>query len=150
MKKYILFLLIGIVSLGCITGCKQEKKEETKEIENRWHKTITPSSGLTEEEKTLFEEAKEGYTGLNLDAIALLAKQEDYETNYMFLCKGTTISNRPVISLKMVLVSKAREEKAAIKEIKEFDLSSYAGKDVERKRPAAFGCVVGCQICRQF
>ena len=138
MKKIISITLLILIASILITGCSNQK-EETKEVVGGWLKTYTRESNLTEEEKIMFEEAMNTYKELKLEPVTLIGTQIVSGTNYMFLCKGTTISNRPVSNWKMVIVYKDLQGKSTITSVKDFNLDEYAGNNKASKETELVG-----------
>lgn len=76
---------------------------------------------LTKELIELFQKASEGYTGLNLTPLELLATQVVAGTNYRFLCDSTTVTAEPVEAKKIVTVYEDLEGNASIINVEDYE-----------------------------
>lgn len=142
MKKKLFILTLAVVLCLTITACGKEKEEEkeNEEVETGenihmvggWETVLTDKQvGLEEAEIKIFNDAKEKYTGLKIEPVALLGKQLVAGTNYMFLAKGTPIVQNPTTSYKIVVVYNDLQGKSSITSVLDFDFSKYTNKNVD-------------------
>ena len=82
-------------------------------------------AGISEDGEAAFSKAIEGFTGVGLKPIVLLATQTVSGKNYKFLCRGTTVTADPVTSLYVTTVYQDTEGKCTITENQVFDLTAY-------------------------
>ena len=138
-KKYILGVLIIalcliIVMVLCFKLSKHNNKENTNENEvtGGWLvNTDIKSLSISKEALKVFDEAAKEYTGMSLEPVALLGSQVVAGTNYMFLCKGTTVTTTPETSLKIVIVYNDLKNNAEITSVNDFDYTKYVNKSIE-------------------
>lgn len=133
MNKKIVTTLLIIAFAMLFTGCsKKEDNNKTDEEKVNWtvnmdNKALT----IPKEAKKAFESATKKYTGMTFEPIALLGTQVVSGKNYMFLCKGTTVTQEPVSSYQIVTIYNDLKNVASVKEVTEFDASKYIGKNIE-------------------
>ena len=82
---------------------------------------ITPS--LTEDSGEVFEKAEAGFTGIGLEPAALLATQVVAGKNYLFLCRGYTITENPVPGWYFTVVYQDLDGNAKITDVQKLDLT---------------------------
>lgn len=82
-------------------------------------------AGISAEGEAAISKALEGFTGVNLKPIVLLGTQLVSGTNYMFLCRGNTVTENPVTSLYVTVVYEDLEGNCTITDNKVFDLNTY-------------------------
>lgn len=139
MKRKVFGILCMLTLLFGLTACGK-KKEENNAPENNnpgnnevilggWNLNLDAKSVVTEDELKLFNKAKEEYDGVELEPIALLATQVVAGKNYMFLCKGTTVTLEPKTSYKMVVVYKDLEGNASITNVEDFSITEYISRE---------------------
>lgn len=139
MKKKVFGIICMLTLLLGLTACGK-KKEEIKTPENNnqennevvlggWNVNLDAKSIVSEDELKLFNKAKEEYDGVELEPIALLATQVVSGKNYMFLCKGTTVTLEPKTSYKIVVVYNDLEGNAEITNVTDFDVKEYLKRE---------------------
>ena len=89
------------------------------------------SMNISKDAMNAFNRAAEDYTGMTFEPIALLGTQVVAGTNYMFLCKGTTVTKNPETSLKIVIVYNDLNDKSEITSVSDFDYTKYVSKNIE-------------------
>jgi hypothetical protein len=100
--------------LTTLVACGTPQKNETEEINNGignemivggWtsNNDIKPLN-IPKDAMDAFDRAAKEYDGMTFEPIALLGSQVVAGKNYMFLCKGTTVTQNPKTSLKTVIV----------------------------------------------
>lgn len=82
--------------------------------------TAPEKPGVTDEAKAALEKALNGLGGAQHDAKALLGTQVVSGTNYMLLCKITTVTAEPVSHYSIVTVYEDLEGNASISETHDF------------------------------
>ena len=82
--------------------------------------TAPEKPGVTDEAKAALEKALNGLGGAQYDAKALLGTQVVSGTNYMLLCKITTVTAEPVSHYSIVTVYEDLEGNASISETHDF------------------------------
>ena len=134
MKKSLTVLaaaaMAGTLILG---GCAkpeavEAEKPETAEdtVLGGWTCTdIGKVAGISAEGEAAISKALEGFTGVNLKPVVLLGTQLVSGTNYMFLCRGNTVTENPVTSLYVTVVYEDLEGNCTITDNKVFDLNTY-------------------------
>lgn len=129
MKKYI---LIFVLFISCIvmSGCKHENEVNNTPLLGGWQNIFNKQNNvLSEEEKYIFDKAKERYTDLELEAVSILGKQVVAGTNYMYLAKAT--NKNGVESYKIVVLYYDLEGYSSITKVTDFDYAKYVNKDLE-------------------
>ena len=76
--------------------------------------------------KKAFKDATKKYAGVIFVPMAYYGKQVVSGTNYVLICKATTVTKKPVTSLKKVTIYVNLKGKAKITGVKNFNLASYA------------------------
>ena len=89
------------------------------------------SMNISKEAMNAFNRATEDYTGMTFEPIALLGTQVVAGTNYMYLCKGTTVTQNPETGLKIVIVYNDLNDKSEITSVSDFDYTKYVSKNIE-------------------
>ena len=115
MKKVFLSLLLVAALVG-LTACG--KKEEYKDILD------AKEAYLNEEAKEVFDKAFEDYAPLEVEPVALLAKQVVAGTNYMYLAKGHE-KGVDVDTYKIVVIYKSLDGKYLVTSSKDFEYTKY-------------------------
>ena len=134
MKKKLLLLLLLVGAILFVSGCgktEEKKSEEVKKVGGWEVDTSAKKLNIPKEAQKAFERATENYDGLELEPVALLGTQVVSGTNYMFLCKGTTVTEKPSTDYKIVVVYNNLKDKSSIKGVEDFDLNMYIFKDNE-------------------
>lgn len=142
MKKKYFILTLAVILCFTITACgkEKEKEKENEEVETGenvhmvggWETVLTDKQvGLEESEIKIFNDAKEGYTGLKIEPVALLGKQLVAGTNYMFLAKGTPAVQKPTTSYIIVVIYNDLQGKSSITSVLDFDFSKYTNKNID-------------------
>ena len=75
--------------------------------------------------KKAFNNATKKYVGMTFVPMAYYGKQVVAGTNYVLICKATTVTKKPVTSLKKVTIFVNLKGKAKITKVKNFKLASY-------------------------
>ncbi|MBQ6547061.1 MAG: hypothetical protein IJL74_03580 [Bacilli bacterium] len=129
MKKIFIFALILCI---CLVGCGKKSSSSESEIVGGWTaNNDIKAVNIPEDASKALNKATESYDGMTFEPVALLGKQVVSGTNYMFLCKGTTVTEKPVTSLKMVVVYNDLKGNASVSSVKDFDYTKYVSKDIE-------------------
>lgn len=143
MKKIFVSTLVVLCLFMVACGKKEDKKDENvvnepteteKEtvVSGGWEiQLAAQDNNLTEEEIKIFNDAKAGYTGLNLDVVTLLGKQVVAGTNYMYLAKGYQAGEEAKATYKAVIVYHDLEGKNTITKVSDFDYTEYVSKNIE-------------------
>lgn len=128
MRKIIIFCLIACL---CLVGCGKKVSPNKGEVVGGWTaNTDIKAVNISEDASKAFTKATAEYTGMTLEPVALLGTQVVSGTNYMFLCKGTTVTENPITSLKIVVVYNDLNNKSSITSVKDFDYTKYVNKDI--------------------
>ena len=128
MRKIIIFCLIVCL---CLVGCGKKVSPNKGEVVGGWTaNTDIKAVNISEDASKAFTKATAEYTGMTLEPVALLGTQVVSGTNYMFLCKGTTVTENPITSLKIVVVYNDLNNKSSITSVKDFDYTKYVNKDI--------------------
>ena len=88
-----------------------------------WSTSKARYSFLTSSQKKIFNKAVKGITGVEYKPVALLAKQIVAGTNYIYLCKGTTVTQKSVKSWYVMSVNRDLKNKVSIRSIKKLKVS---------------------------
>lgn len=91
---------------------------------------------LPEEAKDAFDAAMAGYTGMNLEPIALVGTQVVAGTNYAILCKGTRVTQNPVSMMVIAIIYQDLEGKASVRNVADFDIVTLL-EEADGSVPAA-------------
>ena len=86
---------------------------------------------VPDEAQAAFDKAAEAFAGQEFDIIAYLGSQVVAGTNHMFLCRGTMVTQEPVVGLKVVIVYEDLEGNAEISKVTDLDLGEYVMVDNE-------------------
>lgn len=153
MKKVLSLLVVVFMAL-CLCGCQDLSKEDlekivdsaqtvvdqAKDIINKADETVKEAKeevgawaikegviGGKIDDATLaiFNKACEGFAGQGFEPLALMATQVVAGTNYMFLCKGTTVTANPETALKVVTIYADLQGNAQILKVADFNLTDY-------------------------
>ena len=128
MKKLIMFCLIICL---CLVGCGKKSTPNKDEIVGGWTaNTDIKAVNISDNVSKAFTKATAEYDGMTFEPIALLGTQVVSGTNYMLLCKGTTVTNNPTTSLKIVILYNDLNNKSSITSVKDFDYTQYVNKDI--------------------
>ena len=100
---------------------------------------------VPEEAQAAFDKAVEAFVGQDFEIIAYLGSQVVAGTNYMFLCRGTTVTAEPAVGLKVVIVYEDLEGKAEISKVTDFNLGEYVM--VDNQGEAAEQLAGGWTVC---
>ena len=134
MRKYLIGLFL-FVSCIALVGCGSEKKEEKEDskIVGGWEILLTDGQyNMSEDELNIFNKAVQKYTDSKLEPVVLLGRQVVAGTNYMYLVKDST-------KYKVAIVYNDLENNATITNVKDFDITNYAGKEIPKKYEEATG-----------
>ena len=133
MKKILLSVLAIFLCLF-ILGCEKTDEETVEPTDTKtggWTiSTDIKAATIPAEAKKAFDKAVAENDGMTFEPIALLGTQVVAGTNYMFLCKGTTVTQTPVTSLKVVIVYNDLKNNATISKVSDFNLEKYVSKDI--------------------
>lgn len=139
MKKKLFGILCIVTLLFCLTACGKKKEEELPENNNPenngvvlggWNVNLdAKATTIPEEELKIFNKATLEYDSMEFEPIALLATQVVAGKNYMFLCKGTTVTLEPKTSYKIVVVYNDLEGNAEITNVTDFDITRYITRE---------------------
>lgn len=80
---------------------------------------------LPEEIWSKFSEASEGFVGVNLSPLAVLASQVVSGANYLILCTGNTVTQNPQYGLYVVTLYVDAQGKAQLTNVDIFDVLAY-------------------------
>ena len=81
---------------------------------------------LPEEVWAKFNEAMQGFVGVNLSPLALLASQVVSGTNYLILCAGNTVTANPVEGLYVATLYVDTQGNAKLSNVELFDVMAYS------------------------
>lgn len=134
MRKYLIGLFI-FVSCISLVGCgneKKEKKEENKTV-GGWEILLTDKEvSMSEDELNIFNKAISKYTDSKLKPVALLGTQVVAGINYMYLVKDSS-------KYKVVVIYNDLKNNATVTNVKDFDITNYAGKEIPKEYEEAVG-----------
>ena len=131
MKKKIFVGLFIIGLCVLLVGCKENKKEETKEDTKVGGWTLnkdTKAVAIPEEAEKAFKDAIKDYKDMTLDPMVLLATQVVSGKNYMFLCKGTKDNTT---DYRVSIVYKDLNGVSKITKVSKFDVEKYVSKTID-------------------
>jgi len=130
MKKKILILFFVVVFGLVITGCGSNKEKEDDKMTGGWEIVLSDNQiEMDEELLKIFNDAKENYTSMILDPVALLGEQVVAGTNYMFLAKGYQSGEEA--TYKIVVIYNDLENKSTITSVSDFDYTKYVNENIE-------------------
>lgn len=140
-KKQILCSLLISMCLTTLVACGTPQKNETEEINNGignemivggWtsNNDIKPLN-IPKDAMDAFDRAAKEYDGMTFEPIALLGSQVVAGRNYMFLCKGTTVTQNPQTGLKTVIVYNDLGNNSSITLVNDFDYTKYIRENIE-------------------
>lgn len=135
-KSLLCVLVIAICALLFVVILMLVKRPENKENVNKktggWtFNTNIKTVSISKDALDAFNKATEEYDGMTFEPVALLGTQVVAGTNYMFLCKGTTVTATSKTDLKVVIVYKDLNNKSEITSVKDFDYTKYTNKNIE-------------------
>ncbi len=131
-----IIILLGI-SLFILSGCENNDNER---MTSDWKHTFADKhESITDETFDIFEKAKENYTTMELDAIALLGEQVVAGENYMFLAKGYQKGDQENATYKTVTIYNDFENKATITNVKDFDYTKYVNENLDNNKEILTG-----------
>ena len=115
----VFFIMMCFLIVGCL-------KKEKDVVVGGWSVHLSSQSlSIPEEALNAFKSALKNKKDKQVKPIALLGTQVVAGTNYMFFCSNQQSS------YKMVVVYKDLENHSAITKISDFDITKYAGKNIE-------------------
>ena len=88
-----------------------------------WKTSKSRYSFLTSSQTKTFKKAVKGLTGVSYEPVAVVAKQTVAGTNYVYLCKGTTVTKKPVSAWYFMTIYKDLNKKVSIGSIKKMKVS---------------------------
>lgn len=122
MKKKLLVILLAILTVFTLVGCK--KKEEIEEVAGEdivgGFQELEDHT-LTDEYKEIFEKAMEGYTGMNFEPLEILAKQVVAGMNYRFLVNATAVVPNAETVKKIVTVYQDLSGNCSITNVEDYE-----------------------------
>ena len=141
MRKVLLITaIIAALTIGlfALTGCENKDVENVvnelsqTQLVGGWETKLTNEQvNLNEEALKIFTEARNKYTALELDPVALIAQQVVAGTNRMYLAKGYQKGEPANALYEMVKVYTDLANNSSITEVCEFDYSEYTNVNVE-------------------
>ncbi len=101
--------------------------EKPEEVAGGWEVGDPDNSGifLDVNAQTSFTKAAGSYVGANLQPVQLLASQVVNGTNYIALCKGQSVTDKPLNAIYIVNWHAPLEGEPTINEVKVLDLNYY-------------------------
>ena len=143
-RKNLLCILLVAVCLTTSVACAKRETNVIDEPNNVVdHGMIVGGWTLNNDIKPLnipkdamaaFDRATEEYDGMTFEPIALLGSQVVAGKNYMFLCKGTTVTQNPKTSFKTVIVYNDLSDNSSITSVSDFNYTNYIRKDIENDK----------------
>ena len=133
MKKQL--VIFGVVIAVCLVlvGCGKKEDKDADQVVGGWENTFTNSQiGFDETLLELFKKANDNYKDMDLEPVAVLAKQVVAGTNYMILAKDSK-------EYKMVVLYKDLEGKASITNVSTFDYTKYINQNYANSAQALVG-----------
>lgn len=85
-----------------------------------------PMSALSDEEQAVFDRALEGYSGMELQPVCVLATQVVAGVNYAFLCQGSSTTADSEPGWYVVVVYENLEGACEVSSVKQIDVSEPA------------------------
>lgn len=145
MKK-LLTILFTVLMVITLCGCT--KKEETKPVEEEAPEVVDepavgpvaggwtiyneePQSQTTEKGMAALEKALSGLTGAGYVPFLEMATQVVAGTNYMYLCKMTTVTPDAPVDLAVVVVYEDLSGNAELKSVTKLNLGEMASAEKE-------------------
>lgn len=104
-----------------------------------WTGSKARYSFLTSSQEKIFNKAVKKVTGVEYEPVALLAKQTVAGTNYIYLCKGTTVTKKPVKAWYVMSVNKNLKNKVSINSIKKLKVAKIKTNKNPRTETAPGG-----------
>ena len=122
MKNILAILIAGIlISAAAVAGCSktdstdnntsdvsqqttQPPKKEKTTSDSKYVVSKKTDSLLTKSQKKSFEKALEGYQGITFEPVAVISQQVVAGVNFVYLCLGTTTTEKPVTTWNIVTV----------------------------------------------
>ncbi|MBR3275634.1 MAG: hypothetical protein IKG08_03345 [Eubacterium sp.] len=101
-----------------------------------WTLTTEAGAPMPDEVAEAFDKADKAHLGMNFEPVAYLGSQVVSGTNYMILCRGTTVTAQPVTGLKMVTVYVNTSGEAEILSVTDLDIAALAERDDAEGTPA--------------
>ncbi len=132
------FLISAIVTAGCSknntdTKTATEIPQQTTEapttnpdatVSGGYTVWETNESLLSKDQKKTFEKAMEGFTGTSFQPIAVISQQVVAGVNFVYLCQGTTTTEKPVKSWDIITVYEDLEGNDNILSLNSVDLGN--------------------------
>lgn len=118
MKK-MTALLLASVMLICAAGALAETP-----LAGGW--AVADHSGITEENRAVFDKAMAGLVGVNYEPIAYLGSQLVAGRNHCFLCRAIVVYPGAVPSLVLVYIYEDLNGGAAVTNIAELDIAALS------------------------
>ncbi|MBQ6583454.1 MAG: hypothetical protein IJH77_06505 [Mogibacterium sp.] len=132
MKRFCA-LALAILLIAAMTACGSRQSEENTsaqegsgDITEGWELPAEAREAiLPEEARNAFEKAFDGFTGSDVVPVAYLGQQVVAGTNYMILCRFTTVTQEPVSSYQIVVIYADLEGNAEILNMSDFEIASF-------------------------
>ena len=103
------------------------KDSEATSVTGGWETNPdVPTSALSDEEQAVFDHAIEGYDGMELQPVCVLATQVVAGVNYAFLCQGSPTTANPEPGWYVVVVYENLEGACEVSSAKQIDVSEPA------------------------
>ena len=101
--------------------------EDNANLLGGWTATTTGKAGMFSDEaaQSSFDKAMEAYTGIKLNPIVLIGKQIVNGTNYIGLCRGETVTQKPVPGIYVVQWNADTQGNAKIENVSLLNLAYY-------------------------
>ncbi len=113
---------------AAVSEAASEAAETPEALLGGWVLYDNGSTPMPEEVTEAFEKAAETHLGMDFEPIAYVGSQVVSGTNYMILCKGTTVTEEPVTGLKMVTVYADLSGGAKILSVVDLDIAALSEK----------------------
>lgn len=134
MKKILLITIVSLMMVGC--GKKEVINDNESIVGGVTTNTEAKATNIDSAALKVFDSATKDYKEMKLEPISLLATQVVSGMNYMFLAVGTKDSNR---EWKVVTIYSNLEGESSIKNIVDFNVEDYFGKDISLKNDELVG-----------
>ena len=156
IRKALSIIFIGILVI-CAAACsngsgtdKAEKSEKPEEaVSGGWelNKDGEPAK-LPEAVDKAFSKATEDLEGSDLKPAAYIGSQVVAGSNYMILCRSTSVTDDPVTKLQMAVVYADLEGGAKLTYLEDFDVTKYTeGEGAQESEMLAGGWFVPEDAC---
>ena len=133
MKKLLVILLSILMVMGLAACTNNTPTDEPTD-----EPTVEPTDGndvvaggwqivdsLPEMDDAIFNEARQGYVGMELSPLQILGTQPVSGENIAYLCYGTTVAANPVTALKIAIVYDDGNKNYEITNVADFNIEDY-------------------------